>query len=69
MYIEAVYCAYTACSEDSCELLHFARRGTNKDNICVDAVQTVIVVIDAGQFHIRRSLDGFFGSSADVSIT
>ena len=69
MNIEAVHRAYTSRREDGGELLHFARRRTNEDDVCINAVQTIIVVKNTYQLHIRSRFYGFFGCFADVAVT
>ena len=45
--IETIHRTDTACSKHGSELLYLARRRADKHYICVDAVQTVVMMIDA----------------------
>ena len=69
MDIEAIDRAYTACGKDGGELLHFTRRRCHEHYVCIDAFQTIIVVKNTCQLHIRSGVNGFFGGFADVTIT
>ena len=68
MDIEAIDGTDTTRRQDGSEFLHFARRRTDKDCIRIDAIQTIIMMIDTGELHIGSSFDGLFGSTANIAV-